>query len=336
MKRLSQIQIFTLFLAFFVLFGSGTAVFAQTIVDPLPDNNLMQNPWFRTGNKSSLAGWTDAAGSNVIWSHSQKRSNPSPDDVLGTSARLAFGSGQGGGTGQGGVDAYLYQVVQADPALNHLQFKIHWVTQWIDRATVTIYGGTSADGPWTAVWTPLDINQSSSSGGAWTQTDLLDTTIPEGFPFYKMELFGRYPEGRQQGAKFTGIYFAVDGNAGEVTEPVPTEPPPPPALINEPEPTATTVAATAVPPTATQSPTPVPTNAPEENDGEDETAVAAANTAEPTARPAQPTRANLQPDTATNNAPINDSISGIYLGIIGILFLLVIVLGIGWARAARR
>ncbi|VAW32495.1 hypothetical protein MNBD_CHLOROFLEXI01-1547 [hydrothermal vent metagenome] len=342
MKRLIKNHLLTLFLTLFILFGSGTAVFAQTIVEPLPDNNLMQNPWFRSGNKPSLAGWTDAAGSNVIWSLSQKQSNPGLDTVLGTSARLAFGSGQGGGTGQGGVDAYLYQVVAADASQAHLQFKIHWVTQWIDRATVTIYGGASADGPWTAVWTPLDVDQATSTGGAWTQTELLDTTIPEGFPFYKVELFARYPDGRQQGAKFTGVYFSVDGNAGEVAEPLPTETPPPPAApVNEPEATVAPVEATAtsasslqaVPPTSSPAPTIAA-----EDESEEETAVAAINTAEsePTnqprpTRPAQATHISPQPDATSS-----EGISGVYLLIIGILLLLVIVLGIGWARAARR
>jgi hypothetical protein len=335
MNRFLRNRLFVLLLALFVLLGSSTAVLAQTIVDPLPDNNLIENPWFREGNQPSLAGWTDAAGSNTIWSLSQKQSNPGPDQVLGTSARLAFGSGQGGGTGQAGVDAYLYQVVAAEPSLNHLRFKIHWVTQWIDRATVTIYGGNSADGPWTAVWVPLDINQSTSTGGAWTQTELLDTTIAEGFPFYKVELYGRYPEGRQQGAKYTGVYFSVDGNAGEVAElaPAPTETAP----ANEPEPTTRPGRQTAVPPTNT----PVPTAVPDESGDAEATAaaVAAIETPEPeptrpAVRPTQPSRSTPTPNAAPT--PANNSISPVYLAIIGVLLLLVIVLGIGWARAPRR
>lgn len=337
MNRFSRNRLFVLLLTLFVLLGSGTAVFAQTIVEPLPDNNLIQNPWFRSGNQPSLAGWTDAAGSNVIWSLSQKPSNPSPDEVLGTSARLAFGSGQGGGTGQGGVDAYLYQVVAADPALTHLRFKTQWVTQWIDRATVTIYGGSSADGPWTAVWTPLDVNQNTSSGGAWTQTELLDITISEGFPFYKVELFGRYPDGRQQGVKYTGVFFAVDGNAGEITAAEATVPvatlPPPDSAVTEQEPTARPGRGTAVPPTNT----PIPTTAPD-NAGLG-TAVAAVNTplpepTQPPARPAQPTR--TEPRQEPISTTTNTGISGVYLGIIVVLLLLVIVLGIGWVRSARR
>ena len=337
MNRLLTSRLFLFLLTAFVLLGSATAALAQTIVEPLPDNNLIENPWFRDGNKSSLAGWTDAAGSNVIWSLSQKQSNPSADAVMGTSARLAFGSGQGGGTGQGGVDAYLYQVVAADSALNHLQFKVHWVTQWIDRATVTIYGGGSANGPWTAVWTPLDVDQSSSSGGAWTQTELLDTTIAEGFPYYKVELFGRYPDGRQQGAKYTGVYFAVDGNAGEVSTPAAEEPT---ATMSTTEPAPTIVPAeeTAVLPTNT--PIPALDETPEPETAVSDQAVAA-NTPEPEAtnrpaRPVQTTRPGPRPDTPDNATTTNDSISGVYLVIIGVLLLLVIVLGIGWLRATRR
>lgn len=329
MYRLMKTRVWILGVSFLLLMGWGTAVLAQTLVDPLPDGNLVENPWFRDGNRPSLEGWTDAAGNNVIWSLSQKQSNPSPDQVMGTSARLAFGSGQGGGTGQGGVDAYLYQIVAADPASTHLNFKIHWVTQWIDRATVTIYGGNSADGPWTAVWTPLDINQDTSTGGAWTQTELLDTTIAEGFPFYKIELFGRYPDGRQQGAKYTGVYFSVDDNAGEVVEltapeATATEAAPPPASTTRP------VRQTAVPPTNTPAPTVLPTKESE--------SVAVVNTPEPdpTQPAAQPTE--VVRETAVPNivpTPTNDTISPVYLIIIGVLLLLVIVLGIGWVRAAR-
>ncbi len=330
MNRLSRSRLFVLLLGLLVLWGSGTAVFAQTIVESLRENNLLQNPWFREGNRPSLAGWTDQAGSNVIWSTSQKQDNPTSDQVLGTSARLAFGSGQGGGTGQAGVDASLYQVVAADPAHTHLQFKTHWVTMWIDRAAVTIYGGNSADGPWTAVWTPLDISQATSSGGHWTQTELLDTTIAEGFPFYKVELFGRYPDGRQQGVKHTGVYFAVDGNAGTVSEVAAPEPTAaaPAAPADEPEPTRRPVRETAVP-----IPTSTATSQPEES----EQTAAIVNTPAPDSSqpPARPTRAEPRQEPAAS--PIDDNgISATYLVIIGILLLLVIFLGIGWARSIRR
>lgn len=333
MKQNLRNPLFVLCLTLFLLWGTGTAVLAQ-VVDSLPDDNLVQNPWFRSGNQPSLAGWTDQSGSNVIWSLSQKDSNPSPDQVQGTSARLAFGSGQGGGTGQGGVDAYLYQVVTADPALNHLKFKIHWVTGWIDRAAVTIYGGNSAEGPWTAVWTPLDINQTTSSDAFWTQTELLDTTIPAAFPFYKIELFGRYPEGRQQGVKYTGVYFAVDDRAGEIVEVTATVPvatlPAPDTSVAEQRPTRRPTRGPAVPATNT----PLPTTAPDEEFGA--TAVAIVNTPAP-----EPTEPSVQPEQPTRPAPVDPTPgsnrpSTVYLVLIAVLLLLVIVMGIGWARAARR
>lgn len=333
MTRHLRNSLFVLCLILFLLWGTGTAVLAQTI-EPLPDDNLVQNPWFRSGNQPSLAGWTDQAGSNVIWSLSQKDSNPSPDQVQGTSARLAFGSGQGGGTGQGGVDAYLYQVVPADAALNHLKFKIHWVTGWIDRAAVTIYGGNSAEGPWTAVWTPLDINQDTSSGAIWTQTEFLDTTIPAGFPFYKIELYGRYPEGRQQGVKYTGVYFAVDDRAGEIVEVTATVPvttlPAPNTSVAEQRPTRRPTRGPAIPATHT----PLPTTAPDEEFGGTAVAVVATPSPEATelpAQPEQPTRPAASDPTPGSNRP-----STIYLVLIVVLLVLVIVMGIGWARAARR
>lgn len=341
MAHMIKNRVLVSILILLVILGSGpvltgvevTAVLAQTVVDLLPENNLVENPWFRNGNRPSLEGWTDAAGENAIWSLSQKQSNPSPDEVVGTSARLAFGSGQGGGTGQGGVDSYLYQVIEADPSLTHLQFKIHWVTQWIDQAAVTIYGGNSVNGPWTAVWVPLDVDQSTSSGGAWTQTELLDTTIAEGFPFYKIELFGRYPDGRQQGAKYTGVYFNVDGEAGAVVEP----PPAPTEEPAQPEPTTPPPAETAVSPTNTPAATAVPEEAQPTAEPETIAAVASTPEPEPTQPAPRPTRVRETAVPDNNITPTNNTNtpSPIYLAIIVILLLLVIVLGIGWARAAR-
>jgi hypothetical protein len=189
---------------------------------------LLTNPWFRSAsnpNKPGLDGWTDAAGPNVYWSTSQKDSNPSPDSVQGTSARFAFGSGQGGGTGQGGVDAYLYQVVSADSMKQTLQFQTQWVTSWIEQATVTIYGGASPGGPWTSVWVPLLVIDSSGDDHYWSQPAVLQqTSIASGYSYYKVELHARYPEDRQIGAKFTGVYFAVSDADGS-PNPTPTPDP---------------------------------------------------------------------------------------------------------------
>jgi hypothetical protein len=93
--------------------------------------------------------------------------------------------------------------------------------------------------------------------------------------------------------------------------------------------------------------TPVPSL---EDAAEPETAVVAATTREPqptrpSSRPVQPTRITPGPDTdpaedidtvVNTNTPAENSISGVYLGLIGVLLVLAIVLGVGWARAARR
>lgn len=58
-------------------------------VCPLPDDNLIQNPWFRTGNRPSLDGWIVIGPADGGWRPSQKLGNPTPDDVVGTAARLS-------------------------------------------------------------------------------------------------------------------------------------------------------------------------------------------------------------------------------------------------------
>jgi len=51
-------------------------------VAPLPGDNLVVNPWFRTGDKPSLAGWTTTAVRGG-WVASQKQGNPTPDETRG-------------------------------------------------------------------------------------------------------------------------------------------------------------------------------------------------------------------------------------------------------------
>ncbi|RMG97967.1 MAG: hypothetical protein D6706_07855 [Chloroflexi bacterium] len=303
------------FLLLGLFLGPVTAVLAFP-VPPLPDGNLITNPWFRSAqnpNRPGLDGWTDAAGPNTYWSTSQKDSNPSPDNVTGTAARFASGSGQGGGTGQGGVDAFLYQVVAADPNKRLLRFKTHWVTGWIERAGVTIYGSDAPDGPWTAVWTPLEVTQATSSGMVWTETPLLEQVIERGYAYYKVELFGRYPEGRRQGVKFTGVYFSV-GEAIAVTE-LPAVPVGTPERVpaSTPEPTLLpTETATSVP-TATVTPMQLPA----------ETAVLPTNT--PVLTPTAPaTPITASPPTQTSQIG--------WLPWALLLVFVLIIIGFGWLR----
>ncbi len=233
-------------------------------VTELPPGNLIQNPWFRSAadpSASALDGWTDAAGLDKYWSSSQKESNPSPDIVIagtcghqpvycGTSARLSDTPGMSGGIGVPGVDTYLYQVVQADPSHTRLKFFMHWVSHLIEPAEMQIFGGNSPNGPWTLVWTPFYHEQDEvifpPPGGSiediWEVTGMLEHTISDGFPYYKVQMHGRLPIApERKGFKFTGVYFSTEPGTpgptptpspsptpGPNPTPVPTQPPPPP------------------------------------------------------------------------------------------------------------
>jgi hypothetical protein len=210
-------------------------------VPPLPDDNLVSNPWFRSATdptKSALDGWTDAAGQDKYWSSSQKESNPSPDIIVsgvcgfqpvycGTGARLSTTPGQSGGVAKPGVDSYLYQVVPANSSHRKLTFFTHWVSHQVEIAEVTIYGGNSPNGPWTSLWVPFSHTQlgvsspSESEPDLWTQTEFLDMTLTTGYSYYRIEIHSRLPPGDQTGFKITGIYFTTKAIGG-TAEPSPT------------------------------------------------------------------------------------------------------------------
>lgn len=204
-------------------------------VDPLPSDNLVYNPWFRDPvelTRSSLAGWTDAAGEDQNWSTSQKLSNPSPDEFIagpcgskpgycGTSARLNTTPGKSGGIGPVGADAYLYQVIPADKENTHLKYSAYWVAHAIDPAEVTIYGAETPEGPWTEVWRPFyvvleyEAKPPKGEGQDWlwktntASTPPVETTLPRGYPYYKLEIHARLVSVDTSAFKITGIYFTA-------------------------------------------------------------------------------------------------------------------------------
>lgn len=206
-------------------------VFAYEVED-LPGDNLIVNPWFRDPGdqtQSSLYGWTDAAGLNQYWSSSQKESNPSPDafqagvcgrdiEYCGTSARLSPTKGETGGLGVPEADAYLYQVVRANGSDRKLKFFTHWVSHKLEIAEVTIYGGDTADGPWTSVWVPFHHTQDvvirppegESTQALWEETGFLENVIERGYDFYKIEIHARLPAGNSVGFKISGVYFSTE------------------------------------------------------------------------------------------------------------------------------
>jgi hypothetical protein len=238
---------------------TGGVAFAYQ-VDPLPPDNLVFNPWFRDSenpNRSSLDGWMDAGGVNNYWSSSQKLSNPSPDKFAagpcgsaptycGTSARLNTTMGKSGGIGGVGVDAYLYQIIPADRDNTYLKYSANWVAHEIDPAEVTIYGGETSQGPWIEVWKPFHVvidyeaKPPRGEGQDWlwktntASTPPVETTLAEGYPFYKLEIHARLVSQDTSAFKITGIYFTALPPLPQITdsptqEIIPTAPPTHPA-----------------------------------------------------------------------------------------------------------
>ncbi len=181
-------------------------------VDPLPEDNLITNPWFRNPEnprKASLVGWTDLDG---IWGTSRKDGNPTPDNEEGTGARFAQGSNPDGGNNgipHGGVDGYIFTIVAADASQTGLRFQTHWVSANIEAADVTIYAGNSENGPWNKVWSPLEVTPEMDAHFVWQHTGMLEFQLERGYPFYRIEFHARYSPANNWGFKFTGVYFAT-------------------------------------------------------------------------------------------------------------------------------
>jgi hypothetical protein len=208
-------------------------------VPPLPEDNLIINPWFRSTSDPTTAGldgWTRVLQDGNGWWITQKASNPSPDVIIsgkcgfdenycGTGARWANDPdpGEQENFTFPGVDVYLYQVVNADPANRKLKYFMYWVNHRVDVAEIKIYGSDSTSGQWVEVWLPFSLSQDKNpspenspgrGNHPWFHTDTLETILGEGYPYYKIELHARYPEPDTRqgnvGVKITGVYFASE------------------------------------------------------------------------------------------------------------------------------
>ncbi|MEM7330673.1 MAG: hypothetical protein AAF490_01185 [Chloroflexota bacterium] len=174
--------------------------------DTLPEDNLIINPWFRdeTNTTASHDGWeiTDA------WGLSQKNTNPTPDDVVGTSARI--------GTPKASYneDHRMSQIIEADESQPVLLFQMWQVSRSLVELDATIYVSDSPDGPWEPVWTPWNQQLSSVH---WMQTPLFEAELDRGYPYYKLDLSCNYSHGIA-GCKFSGVYFTVTDQTGQGIE----------------------------------------------------------------------------------------------------------------------
>jgi hypothetical protein len=235
-KPIMYLGVILLFLGVLLRLSSTNALAFS--VSPLPEDNLIENPWFRSSSNPTLAGldgWTNVLQNGVGWGVSQKEQNPTPDIVVsgrcgferiycGTAARWAQNTDKGVKDIYPGLDVYLYQVVSTNSSHRKLNFFTYWVSHRIDVLEVTIYGGSSPDGPWEKVWLPVHISvdisprptQSGGKNELWTNTGILSTTITKGYKYYKVEIHARYPEpktdagSRDVGVKITGLYFATE------------------------------------------------------------------------------------------------------------------------------
>lgn len=214
----------TLFIAFLAL-----AQYAYAFqVAQVPGDNLIQNPWFRDPTNPALPGFDSWVNVNNAWTLSQKISNPSPYAYIsgkcdgnnltycGTSAKLSADDGNA----VVGVDAYLYQIVSADPTHTKLKFSTYWVTHLIDPFEVNIYASNNPTGPWTLVWNPLYqqvltlITPPPGYDTSWLWLEMtswtppVETILPNGYPYYKVEIQGNLPS--PEGFKITGVYFSAE------------------------------------------------------------------------------------------------------------------------------
>jgi hypothetical protein len=338
-KQTKNLGISLLFLG--ALLYLSTANVLAFPVAPLPEDNLIVNPWFRSSSdptRSSLDGWTDAAGLNKHWSSSQKESNPSQDLVIagvcggkqvycGTAARLSPTPGQSGGLAEPEVDAYLYQVVSSRKTHQKLKFFAHWVSHRVEVAEVTIYGGDSPNGPWTSLWVPFFFEQLTlppktvgDRASEWNQTDLVETIIAVGYDFYKIEIHARFPEPRWRigdiGLKITGVYFATElAGEAELTSPKP-EASPTETPTSQPPPERERPRSRGGTPTTLPVPTPSPSQIPTKSlTSNSEIKSSVSPTAEP--NHGENLRAEIQSGANPESDPRNNAFIG--LTIVGLL-----------------
>lgn len=220
-----------------VVVTSAAPAAATNVVAPLPSDNLIGNPWLTKEVNGQLkldtSGWV-FEGSPTWGTGNAKPDCPGPAP-WGTAYTLRWARNSGQTPEfHPNVEVRVHTVVASPGAKRSLKFFMHWVMHRM-TLSVHVYGGPSANGPWTHVWVPFQHTQtvdwrpppSAPRSEAWRYFTSLPgkfddwyapvpqtTTLAQGYPYYKIELRASYPTPDSTasggvGGKVTGLYFAA-------------------------------------------------------------------------------------------------------------------------------
>jgi hypothetical protein len=110
-------------------------------------------------------------------------------------------------------DERIWQVVPGRGS--RLVAEMQCVHHFAYYTDMNIYGGESAAGPWTLVWTPFTLADCSQEDRWDGLVRHNETVITQSWPFYKVEFAAMYPAvgpgADGGGVKFTTAFFASGG-----------------------------------------------------------------------------------------------------------------------------
>lgn len=207
------------------------------VVAPLPAGNLVTNPWFSTVVNGELrldtSGWV-FEGSPTWGTGNAKPDCPGPAP-WGTSFTLRWAR-QSGQVPEfhPNIEVRAHTVVAANASHRTIKYFMHWVMHRMTLKT-HVYGSASPSGPWTQLWIPFQHTEtvnwthppSEPRSTAWKHFTSMPgkfddwyapvprtITLGQGYPYYKVELRGSYPEPDSSttggvGGKLTGVYFTT-------------------------------------------------------------------------------------------------------------------------------
>lgn len=206
-------------------------------VAPLPGDNLIANPWLTKVVNGQLrldtTGWVFEG--NPTWGTGNAKPDCPGPAPRATSFTLRWAR-QSGQTPEfhPNIEVRVHTVVAANSTHRTIKFFMHWVMHRMTLKTV-VYGGPSANGPWTQVWTAFDHTETvdfhpspgEPRSEAWkhftSMPGMFDdwfapvartTVLPQGYPYYRVQLRASYPNPDSTasggvGGKVTGLYFTT-------------------------------------------------------------------------------------------------------------------------------